>query len=274
MININELTVAAIQLTSGVDLVDNMKTVAQYISEASKKGAQLVVLPEYFGIMGKNESAKLKVAEEHLKGEVQQFLSLQAKQHQVWLVAGSHPVVSAKKNKPYGRCYVYSPEGECICWYDKIHLFDVHVADNTNQYSESKFCTPGNQVVSFDTSWGKIGIAICYDLRFPELFRELVKQGVKIMVIPAAFTAVTGEAHWEVLLRTRAIENQIFVVAAAQAGLHDNGRETWGHSCIISPWGEVLAVRDLKPGLVLAKLDLSYQQKYRNEFPVLSHTRL
>ncbi|MET1254743.1 carbon-nitrogen hydrolase family protein [Aliikangiella maris] len=269
-----QLTVAAVQMTSGVEIDENLATAATLIKQAALQGAQIVVLPEYFAIMGYSETTKILLTETHGKGKVQVFLAEQAKQHSVWLIGGSHSADSGVKGRPYGRCYIFSPQGQCISWYDKIHLFDVNVADNTGQYRESKSCSPGIAPVVFETPWGKMGVAICYDIRFPELFRQLTVQGAKVIFVPAAFTRKTGEAHWEILLRARAIESQVFIIASAQTGEHENGRQTWGHSCVISPDGKMLSVLKSDVGVVLAELDLQMQNKYRNEFPVLDHTRL
>ncbi len=268
------LTISTIQMVSGSCLENNLKTAERLIIEAKKSGAQMVLLPEYFAIMPLNEQDKTDCVEKHLDGKVQRFLASLANQYSLWIIGGTHPLESDTSQRPYGRCYVFNPNGECVCWYDKIHLFDVNVNDKKGSYQESKYNKAGDKLVSFATPWGKVGLAVCYDLRFPELFRELTLQGVQLFLIPAAFTYATGKVHWEILLKARAIENLCFVVASAQGGTHQNGRETWGHSCIISPWGESLSSLAFGEAVATYTLDFNHQQKLRNEFPVLSHRRL
>ena len=266
--------VAAIQMVTGVDYSENLAIARKLVQQAASSGAEIVLLPEYFAFMGDKETDKLSLVEQHGEGTTQSFLANLARQNRIWLVGGTHCIASPSAERPYGRCYVYSPLGECITWYDKIHLFDVSVADNKRDYCESRYCSPGEKVVAFDSPWGKIGLAVCYDLRFPELFRELALQDVKLVMLPAAFTAKTGQAHWDVLIKARAIENQVFFVAAGQGGIHQNGRETWGHSCIVSPWGELLNSQASGTGVVFAKLDLKALKELRQTFPVLSHRKL
>jgi deaminated glutathione amidase len=270
----NKVKVAAVQMVSGTDFSANLAAAEHWIKAAADQGAQIVVLPEYFAIMGRKETDKLSLVEKHGEGPLQQFLGRMAKEFKLWLVGGTHGVASADPSRPYSRCYVFDPNGACVSWYDKIHLFDVKVEDATGNYRESQTAMPGDLPGYVKTPWGTAGLSVCYDLRFPELFRHMVKQDMRLLFLPAAFTAATGKVHWEVLLKARAIENQIFVVAAAQGGKHENGRETFGHSTIISPWGEILACLPEGPGIVCAELDFAQQQKIRNEFPVLDHTRL
>jgi len=274
MTQLSQVKVAAIQMVSGTDFFQNLKDAELLIMQASNSGAKLVVLPEYFAIMGQTEKGKLALAEPHGQGQLQSFLARMAKDHQVWIVGGSHAIKSSEENRPLSRCYVFNPEGKAVAWYDKIHLFDVTVDDNTKTYRESKHSQPGNLVSCVDTPFGQLGLSICYDLRFPEQFRQMAELGMEILAVPAAFTATTGAAHWQVLLQARAIENQIYVIAAAQGGQHQNGRQTWGHSVIISPWGEILAELGTGEGVLTAELDLKYLQKIRREFPVLTHRRL
>jgi deaminated glutathione amidase len=268
------LTVAAIQMVTSADFELNLASAEQLILQAKQGGADLVVLPEYFAIMAKHEKDKFKVVESHQNGRLQNFLAQQSRSHQIWLVGGSHPINSDDPKRPMSRCYVYNPQGNVVCFYDKIHLFDVHVDDATQQYQESKYSQAGNQAVAFDTPWGKVGIAICYDLRFPELFRQLNQMQAKLFVIPAAFTFATGEQHWDILLKARAVENLSYVVASAQGGLHQNGRETYGHSCVISPWGKTLVELNQGEGVAIAKIDFSEQEKIRKNFPALQHRKL
>ena len=274
LIEKNQLTVAAVQMVSGIDFHENLVEAERLLNIASRKGAQIVVLPEYFAIMGKKETDKLKLLEKHGDGPLQDFLRRMALELKIWIIGGTHAIASEDPQRPLSRCYVFDPQGECVCWYDKIHLFDVTVQDSTKNYCESKYATPGDTPVSFDTPWGKAGLAVCYDLRFPEMFRQLVKQNIRLLFLPAAFTAQTGRAHWDILLKARAIENQIYLVASAQGGKHQNGRETYGHSIIISPWGETLDCLPEGAGVVVSTLNFDSQEKIRNEFPVLQHTRL
>ncbi len=266
--------VSAIQMVSTTDLETNLKVAQQLIVQAVNAGSQMVLLPEYFAIMASQDKDKLQMTERHGKGKVQSFLATMAKRFQLWIIGGTHPIESVDAERPYARCYVYSPEGECVCWYDKIHLFDVNVSDNLRNYNESRHASAGDTPVIFDSPWGKIGLAVCYDLRFAELFRYFSAQGVSIIMLSAAFTVATGKYHWEVLLKARAIENLSFLVASAQGGNHKNGRQTWGHSCIISPWGKILAEQTDGEGVVTCSLDLNEQNKLRNEFPALTHRRL
>ena len=268
------LKIAAVQMRSTSCIDENLASAAILIEQAKLAGAQMILLPEYFAIMAKNETDKLQLVEKHGQGKVQSFLSSQAKQQGLWIIGGTHPVESDDLQRPYARCYVYNSNGERVCWYDKIHLFDVAVKDKHKNYQESRFSRCGSQVVSFESPWGKIGLAVCYDVRFPELFRALIKQGASVLLMPAAFTYTTGKVHWEVLLKARAIENLCFVVASAQGGLHDNGRETWGHSCIISSWGKILDSVELESGFAIASLNFIEQKKLRSDFPVLNHQKL
>ncbi len=269
-----QVAVAAIQMTSCCDLKSNLIRAEALISNASKQGAKIILLPEYFCLMAARDSQKIDIIESHGDGPVQHFLAQQARKNSIWLIGGTIPVDSEVAGKPYSRCYVYSPAGDCICWYDKIHLFDVNVKDNTGRYNESQTCTPGNNVVCFDTPWGRAGLAVCYDLRFPELFRALARQTVDFFFVPAAFTVKTGKAHWDLFLKARAVENLSYVVAAAQTGVHESGRETWGHSSIISPWGEMMSTQNDGEGFVISNIDLEEQKSLRAEFPVLAHIKL
>ncbi|MDP2706108.1 MAG: carbon-nitrogen hydrolase family protein, partial [Burkholderiales bacterium] len=204
---------------------------------------------------------------------VQDFLASQARQHKVWLVGGTFPVLAKTPGKLRSTCLVYNDRGERVARYDKIHLFDVEL-DNGEKYQESNSFEAGRDVVVIDTPHGKLGLAVCYDLRFPELFRRLLEQGAEMFAVPSAFTAHTGKAHWEVLVRARAIENLVYVIAAAQGGRHANGRETFGDSLIVNPWGEVLARRTGGPGHVMAEFDRTHLQNLRTSLPSIRHRRL
>ena len=266
--------IAAIQMASGTNVSANLIEVSRQIVSAAQDGAKLIVLPENFAIMGMDDADQVKIAENEGSGQIQDFLSEQAKKNNVWLIAGTIPLKSNNENKVYAACLVYNEKGERISRYDKIHLFDVHLEITSETYKESETIEAGNQVVVVDTPFGKIGLAICYDLRFPELFRQLVLQGAEIIVVPSAFTAITGKAHWEVLLRARAIENLCYVVASAQGGYHVNGRETHGNSMIIDPWGTILDRLPDGSGYVAADIDIENINKIRQSFPVLEHRKI
>lgn len=266
--------IAAIQMASGTNVSANLIEVSKQIVSAAQAGAELIVLPESFAIMGFDDAEQVKIAEDEGVGPIQDFLSEQAKNNKVWLISGTIPIKSALENKVYAACMVYNDKGELVSRYNKIHLFDAHLKITKESYDESETVVAGNQVVVVDSPFGKIGIAICYDLRFPELFRQLVLQGAEIIVVPSAFTAITGKAHWEVLLRSRAIENLCHVVASAQGGYHVNGRETHGDSMIIDPWGTVLDRLPNGSGYVMAEIDSENTKKIRQNFPVLQHRKI
>ncbi len=274
MVNNTDLKIAAIQMVSSANFNENLHCAKRLIIEAEKAGANLVVLPEYFGLMGIKEEDKFKYVEKHQQGPLQSLFSQLALQLGIWIVAGTHPIESDEPLRPFGRCYVFDPRGEVVCWYDKIHLFDVMVGDNQGRYYESKYTKAGEEVINFDSPWGKIGLAVCYDLRFPELFRKHAEQGCEILIMPAAFTYKTGKQHWQVLIKARAIENLCYFVGSAQGGNHENGRQTWGYSCIVSPWGDVIDELACGEGFVLSSLNREKQAVLRKEFPVLSHKKL
>ena len=266
--------IAAIQMASGTNVSANLIEVGRQIVKAAQDGAKLIVLPESFSIMGLNDADQVKIAEDEGKGQIQDFLVEQAKKNNVWLIAGTVPLKSVNKNKIYAACLVYNEKGEQVSRYDKIHLFDVRLDVTDETYKESETIDAGNQVVVVDTPFGKIGLTICYDLRFPELFRQLVLQGAEIIVVPSAFTAITGKAHWEVLLRARALENLCYVVASAQGGYHVNGRETHGDSMIVDPWGTILDRLPQGSGYVSAEIDIEKIHRIRQSFPVLQHRKI
>lgn len=272
--NNTELKIAAIQMISSASFNENLQRASQLIIEAANGGADMVVLPEYFAYMGLKEKDKFEHVEKHKNGPLQSKLVELARKLGIWIVAGTHPIESDESQRPFGRCYVIDQRGEVITWYDKIHLFDVMVGDNQGSYCESKYTKAGEDVVNFNTPWGKIGLAVCYDLRFPEIFRKHVEQGCEILIMPAAFTYKTGKQHWEVLIKARAIENLCYFVASAQGGKHENGRETWGHSCVVSPWGDTIEELSSGEGFILVDLKREKQALLRKEFPVLSHKKL
>jgi nitrilase len=265
--------VAAVQFAAGTDVDANLQTAGGLVAEAARLGAKLVVLPENLALMGLQDTDKLRHAEPDGTGPIQDFLSGLAAAHGVWLVGGTIPI-QAEPGKVYAACLVYDGQGRRAGRYDKIHLFDVDVPGSAEQYRESATIVPGGQPLLLDTPFGRLGVAICYDLRFPELFRQLADAGMEILAVPAAFTAKTGEAHWELLLRARAVENLAYVLASGQGGVHENGRETYGNSMVVDPWGAVLARLGTEPGVAIAEIDLESQRHKREVFPALAHRRL
>jgi len=260
------LTAAAVQMISTPSVAENLATAARLIAQAADRGAQLVALPEYFAIMGAQATDKLLVKETFGDGPIQQALADAAQRHGIWLVGGTLPLMADDPGKVRNATLVYNPQGECVARYDKIHLFGFD--NGTERYDEADTIEPGQQPVTFDTPFGRVGVAVCYDLRFPELFRG---RDADVWVLPAAFTATTGRAHWEVLLRARAIENQCFVIAPGQGGLHPTGRTTWGHSLIADPWGEILALQAEGEGIAAAELKASQLDRVRRVLPALRH---
>lgn len=266
--------VAAIQMASGPQVAANLESASRLIDLAADSGAKLVVLPENFAIMGMTEQDKLKVSEEEGHGHIQDFLSNQARSHGIWLVGGTVPMKSDDPDRVYAASLLYDDQGKLVARYNKIHLFDVHLMDSDEHYAESETTLSGEDVIVVDTPVGRLGMAVCYDLRFPELFRNMQSLGAEIFVLPSSFTAMTGHAHWESLIRARAIENLSYVVAPGQGGYHVNGRETYGHSMIVDPWGNVLNQLKSGTGIVVADLDMARLNKIRNSFPSLEHRRL
>jgi predicted amidohydrolase len=262
--------VAAIQMASGPNVAGNLAEAGRLIEKAAEQGARLVVLPEYFPIMGMAEGDKLAVCEQPGIGPIQTFLSETARRHKIWLVGGSIPLAATVPDKVLNTCLVFDEYGEQVARYDKIHLFNLALGNE--RYEEANTIEPGKQVVVVDSPFGRIGLAICYDLRFPELFRSM--KDVDIIVLPSAFTETTGKMHWEPLLRARAIENLAYVIAAAQGGYHVSGRETHGHSMIVDPWGRVLDQIARGSGVVIAEINRGYQASLRASLPALSHRTL
>lgn len=268
----------AIQMASGPQVAGNLHEAGRLIAKAAAAGAKLVVLPENFALMPVHDSERLAAREREGSGPIQTFLAEQARTHGIWLVGGTIPLaapgpLAVGSERIRAACLIYDDRGRQVARYDKMHLFDV-VLDNGEQYHESKTFEPGATPVVLDTPFGKLGVAICYDLRFPELFRQLLDQGAELFAIPSAFTALTGKAHWEVLIRARAIENLAYVIAAAQGGYHINGRETHGDSMIVNPWGEVLDRLARGSGVVIAELDQRRQARVRETLPALRHRRI
>jgi nitrilase len=266
--------VAALQMCSSENVANNLITAQQLLAEAKAQGAALAVLPENFALMGLEENDKLAIAENFGDGPIQKFLSDSAHQHNMWIVAGTIPLRTKEANKVYAACLMFDPQGKCVARYDKIHLFDVKVPNSNYSYQESAFIAAGSDVVTLATPLANIGLSICYDLRFPELYRSQSAKGCELLCIPSAFTEKTGRAHWEILLRARAIENFSFIVASNQTGTHSNGRKTFGHSMIIDPWGTIIAEIKEGIGVITAEVDLNFLESVRAEFPSIKHRRL
>jgi nitrilase len=266
--NANDIVkIAAIQMASGPYVSANLSEAERLIEIAVNQGAKLVVLPEYFAIMGLKDTDKVKVREQEGQGQIQEFLSKTAKKHKIWLVGGSVPLVGSSPNKVRNSCLVYDDKGKQVARYDKIHLFGLDLGNE--HYHEENTIEPGNAIKVIDTPFGKIGLSICYDLRFPELYRAMGE--VNIIVVPSAFTDTTGKSHWETLVRARAIENLCYVVASAQGGYHISGRETHGNSMIVDPWGVVLDRLPRGSGVVMATMNPKYQDSLRKSLPALQH---
>jgi predicted amidohydrolase len=275
----------ALQLCSVPDVGDNFRTIDRHletlIAESDHDDEHIVVLPECCLFFGGKDQQQLALAKESdqlayqnlFVSTLQEQLSRLAKRYHVYLVAGSIPLLSSTADKFTNTCCVFSPEGDLLTQYDKIHLFDVDVQDSEKQYRESRYTQSGSEVVSTTAAGVNVGLSICYDLRFPELYRRLTTLGADIITVPSAFTAVTGKAHWQALLQARAIENQIYIIAAGQQGVHENGRETWGHSMIISPWGEVLACLEEGVGSISAEFSRQALEKVRKAIPVAEHNQ-
>jgi predicted amidohydrolase len=262
--------IAAIQMASGPNVAANLDEAERLIEMAVEQGAKLVALPEYFPIMGMKETDKVAVCEEEGMGPIQRFLASQAKKHKIWLVGGSIPLQATVPNKVRNSCLVYDDKGKVVARYDKIHLFNLDLGNE--HYHEEATIEPGKKIVTVDTPFGKLGLSICYDLRFPELFRAM--GDVDIIVLPSAFTDTTGKAHWETLVRARAIENLAYVLAPAQGGYHLSGRETHGNSMIVDPWGVILDRLPRGSGVVIAGVNPAYQASLRNSLPALKHRTL
>jgi deaminated glutathione amidase len=272
------MKVAAIQMTSGPDVTVNLEQARGLLEEAAAHGAGLAVLPENFAFMGLHDADKRAVAESDGSGPIQDFLSSMALKLRVTIVAGTIPLRAGEDGRVAAASLVYAPDGERVGRYDKIHLFDVDIpggagveSGGTGRYRESTHVAPGADAVVVDTAAGKLGLSVCYDVRFPELYRSLSASGAQLLSIPSAFTSPTGRAHWETLLRARAIENLCYVIAPAQSGFHPSGRETYGDSMIVDPWGRVLQRLPRGRGSVLADIDLNAQAEVRRNFPALQH---
>jgi predicted amidohydrolase len=265
--------VAAIQMASGPNVAANLTEVGRLIDYAVKQQASLIVLPENFAIMPVAETERIKAAEEFTSGPIQDFIASKAAQHGVWIVAGTLGIKSLDGARINSASILFNDAGEIVARYDKMHLFDVRL-ESGEEYTESRVFEAGNEVIVADTPFGGLGIAVCYDLRFPELFRAMLDKGANLFAVPSAFTARTGKAHWEVLVRARAVENLAYVIAAGQGGYHVSGRETHGDSMIVNPWGEILDRLPRGSGVVIASVDLDMQKRIRASLPSIDHRRL
>ena len=267
-------TVAAIQLASGSNVSANLLEAERQTEAAARAGADLVVLPENFAFIGRNCSDAIALSERPGNGPLQSFLSQLAKRLGVWIVGGTIPLEGEHAAKWRAACTVYDEDGRQVARYDKQHLFDVNLVESNEQFVESESIEPGDRVIVLDSPVGRLGISVCYDLRFPELYRAMVDRGVEVITLPAAFTEITGRAHWETLVRARAIENLSYVIASAQGGFHVASRQTYGHSMIVDPWGTKLVEQERGIGFVNAEIDPEFQQTTRRNFPCLDHRRL
>ena len=268
---INAMKIAALQMVATPDVDRNLQAAAKLVSQAAAQGARLVQLPEYFCLMGQRDGDKLRVAEAPGSGPIQECLSALAREHQLWLVGGTLPLRTADPQRVLNSNCVYGPDGALVARYDKIHLFAFD--NGSERYDEGRMLQAGNTPVALQAGPLRVGLSICYDLRFPELYRRLMQPPCDLLCVPSAFTYTTGQAHWELLLRARAVENQCYVLAAAQGGTHQNGRRTWGHSMVVGPWGDVLAVLPEGEGVVMAELNLERLAQVRQQLPALAHRR-
>jgi nitrilase len=265
------MKVAAIQMTSGPDVGANLAQARALLEEAAGRGARLAALPENFSFMGLKDADKRAMAEADGKGPAQDFLAAVARQLQLWVVGGTVPLAAGADGRVAAASLVYNADGERVARYDKIHLFDVDIPGRTESYRESAHVSPGSRATVLETPVGRLGLSVCYDVRFPELYRHLSAAGAQILTVPSAFTSPTGRAHWETLLRARAIENLCYVVAPAQSGFHPSGRETYGDSMIVDYWGRVLQRVPRGRGCAVAEVDLPLQAGVRESFPALGH---
>ncbi|MGC9423050.1 carbon-nitrogen hydrolase family protein [Vibrio sp.] len=259
-----------IQMTSGSSVRDNLQAIERQLAQLAKQKVTWAFTPENAILFGRHLDYRQQ-AEPLLQGPIQQKLAELARRYQMWFLVGSLPI--RRQNGITSSSILFNPQGERVADYDKLHLFDVEIADSHHRYRESATFTAGNRVVVVDTPLGMLGLSICYDLRFPQLYCQLRQQGAQVLLVPAAFTAVTGKAHWQILLQARAIETQCWVIAVGQTGRHPCGRETWGHSMVVSPWGEVIASLAQEPGCLVVEIDVKQIESIRRTMPVMEHTR-
>jgi predicted amidohydrolase len=266
------MKIAALQMMSTPDVSRNLDAAGALIARAAAAGAQLVALPEYFCLMGRRDDDKLAIAETPGDGPIQRFLAAQARSHGLWIVGGTLPLRAATEGRVRNSNLVFAPDGTLAARYDKMHLFAFD--NGREQFDEGRVLDAGSAPVALQAGPLRVGLSVCYDLRFPELYRALMQPPCDVLCVPSAFTYTTGQAHWELLLRARAVENQCVVLAPAQGGVHENGRRTWGHSMIVDPWGEVLAMQAEGEGVVLASVDAARLASVRMQLPALRHRRL
>tara|TARA_B100001113_G_scaffold128669_1_gene105057 strand:+ start:17589 stop:18407 length:819 start_codon:yes stop_codon:yes gene_type:complete len=266
--------ITAIQLNSGPNIKVNLFDVTQFVEKIADTSSEMVVLPENFALMPENDSDYIKYAETLGDGQIQNCISELASRYKIWIVGGTIPIKSSDGNRVSASTITYNDKGECVSIYNKIHLFDVTLPKSKESYNESKYFAPGDKIEIIDTPIGRAGIACCYDLRFPELFRLQQKEKIELIIIPASFTEQTGKVHWETLIKARAIENLCFVVSSCQGGYHINGKKTYGHSMIVSPWGKTLDIIEKGKGFISSEIDLSQLKSIRENFPVLEHMKL
>jgi deaminated glutathione amidase len=266
------MRIAALQMVSTPAVERNLEAAARLIAEAALGGAELAALPEYFCLMARRDEDKLAIAEVPGGGPIQAFLAAQAKQHGLWLIGGTLPMQTADPARVRNACCVFAPDGALAARYDKIHLFRYN--NGRESYDEARVLDAGAEAVAVQAGSLRVGLSVCYDLRFPELYRRLATPPCDLLSVPAAFTYTTGRAHWELLLRARAVENQCYVIAPAQGGTHENGRRTWGHSMVIDPWGDVIAALPVGEGAVFAEVEAARIASVRQQLPALEHRRL
>ena len=265
------MKIAALQMVSSTRVADNLARAERLVAEAAKAGARLVALPEYFCFMGRADRDKLEIAEEPGHGPIQEALAASARTHRVWVIGGTLPLKTGEPERVLNANAVWSPDGVLAARYDKIHLFRYD--NGRERYDEGRVLRAGEAPVALDVEGWRVGLTVCYDLRFPELYRALMDPPCDLLSVPSAFTYTTGQAHWELLLRARAVENQCYVIAPAQGGTHENGRRTWGHSLVVDPWGEVVGLREEGEGVVLAELSRARIDDVRRQLPALEHRR-
>ena len=262
--------IAVAQTTSTDDIAQNLRTAESLAAESAASGAGSLFLPECFALMQTSRRQLRELAEQPGEGPIQQAMARMARDHGITIYAGSLPLRSDDPQRVYNTSMVFAPDGSCLARYDKIHLFDVQL-DSGEQYLESAYTMPGSELVTVETDLGTVGLSVCYDIRFPELYRQLVSRGAEILLVPSAFSPTTGPAHWEPLLRARAIENFCWVIAAAQTGKHPSGRSTWGHTMVVNPWGAVVAEKAIEPGLLMVEIDRNETDTARRQMPSLEH---
>ena len=272
-------TIATIQLTSSQIVEQNLSVVETLVVSAAAQGAELIILPENFAALASPQVTEIASRESSVDGPIRRFIAQLAKTTGVWIVAGTIPVPIRPDGStvPDGRlraaCFVFDAAGREVARYDKIHMFDVNVDDNQKHYRESDVFEPGTELVVVSSPFGRLGLTVCYDIRFPEQYRALLHKGAEVICVPSAFTRATGSAHWQILARSRAIENGCYVVAACQWGNHDSGRQTWGESIVVDPWGEIVNSQPTGVGIGLAQLDLSGLNSIRANMPILEQCR-